>query len=224
MATYQSFYYVGSNICANCQVRVYSFWVISPDALCAEPICSFEYYTMFVAATGIPEENLEARLQVILLILVLHLIDRYLTTHLANQQRVIAATAKKPNPTQISHRFPAAVNMRHLFHEGLHCVNRVEACKEVNLMTSANLATVFAPNIIRPPEADDVMVMLEYTPVTNCLMQSLITHFDTLLAVRLLVSTVLCNIVMYLHISYSSLSNSIFQTRRHPHPQLPRWT
>jgi hypothetical protein len=67
-------------------------------------------------------------------------------------------------------------------------------------MTPANIATVFAPNLIRP-RGLELGAILEYTPLSNVrfvcfdsmvdamytqqtLMEMLVVHFDVLLAVR----------------------------------------
>ena len=42
---------------------------------------------------------------------------------------------------------------------------------------------VFAPNLIRPP-GDDLGALVEYTPHSNRTMETLILHYDELLAVR----------------------------------------
>jgi hypothetical protein len=89
---------------------------------------------------------------------------------------------------------------------------RVSSYASDNLMTAANLATVrlsgsigpclffffsrsgahrrlrvwhqvFAPNLIRPP-GDDLGALVEYTPHSNRTMETLILHYDELLAVR----------------------------------------
>lgn len=58
---------------------------------------------------------------------------------------------------------------------------RVSSYASDNLMTAANLATVFAPNLIRPP-GDDLGALVEYTPHSNRTMETLILHYDELLA------------------------------------------
>eukprot|EP00005_Dracoamoeba_jomungandri_P008734 CAMPEP_0174273988 /NCGR_PEP_ID=MMETSP0439-20130205/56514_1 /TAXON_ID=0 /ORGANISM="Stereomyxa ramosa, Strain Chinc5" /LENGTH=560 /DNA_ID=CAMNT_0015365515 /DNA_START=140 /DNA_END=1819 /DNA_ORIENTATION=+ len=57
----------------------------------------------------------------------------------------------------------------------------VKEHSNVNKMSSSNIATVFAPNLIRPQGAE-IGAMMEYTAVSNNLMELLISSYDELLS------------------------------------------
>jgi hypothetical protein len=59
---------------------------------------------------------------------------------------------------------------------------KVSAKSSVNMMTPSNLAIVFAPNLLRPPLSgeQEIAAMMEDTPFSNELLQTLISNFDTL--------------------------------------------
>ena len=54
---------------------------------------------------------------------------------------------------------------------------------DINKMTPANIAIVFAPNILRPP-SDDIFTQMSDSSAANRLFQAFVIHFDELFAVN----------------------------------------
>ena len=56
-------------------------------------------------------------------------------------------------------------------------LHKVMQNQEVNKMTSSNLAIVFAPNLLRPPQQDDLKAMFGDSKHANALMKTLIEQY-----------------------------------------------
>jgi len=109
-----------------------------------EPLCSFEFYDMFIAAVGIPD-----------------------------------LPVRKYQVLRILEMLPYAYQIVLKYLVGFLC--RIAALSDQNRMTPPNLATVFAPNLIRS-KGREISTLVEDTPASHELTQMLIIHFDDLLS------------------------------------------
>lgn len=60
---------------------------------------------------------------------------------------------------------------------------RVTAKQAINKMGPANIAIVFAPNLLKPP-GDDLLMQITDQAYSNRLMELFLTHYEVIFAVR----------------------------------------